>query len=423
MLPQFLSLPSVKAFAQAIVNDLGQRRSVLVILPQQINLQRMQDLIAQELSHEGLWWENVFVPPSNSLDGTLQRAAWLLESLQIPKTRWRGNRYLRDFLSIEELPDVIFLVGLDNIPDGHVREWLDFIKQWHQASHQARNTGKEPRAICVFTQAEQHLGDLPPADLYLEVYRWWGFPPKLEMRLACRQQDNPHEITPRDIWREHMLSSLIGGDWRLIERLWNIPDMEFSQLIRTLTAYAREKGWSKQMLRELGWKADLIGSRSRFGMLSVPPKQIEPFWIRGIVCASPEYGIEAHPAALAILDKQEEVKHRLWRAQTAIFLPRVEEIRRSVCKAISREKGKGWALRWNTPETQREIIAIRQNPLAIQLGYLETLLRDMSHFRAQQRYRFIISQARRIRNQIAHYQIASFQDFESLIDEFRKINV
>ena len=129
---------------------------------------------------------------------------------------------------------------------------------------------------------------------------------------------------------------------------------------------------------------------------------------------SPEAGVELHPAALALAGKSEALEQRLWRAQAALMLPRLDMVRHGICQQLAHRYGPKWPTRWAQPDSDEEIEQLRRSHLACQWGYLEYVLRSCPQFRGQRRLLPLVYRCRKIRNELAHYRPIEFREFQEI---------
>ena len=107
---------------------------------------------------------------------------------------------------------------------------------------------------------------------------------------------------------------------------------------------------------------------------------------------------------LALDKKDPEINHRLWRAQAALLLPMVDDIRRRVCNYFCATLGDDWAY------IDKELLS---SP--VELGKLKTYfdkLPDNSWEKRQ--WGNGINQTWMIRNDLAHYTPISYNAFYEL---------
>jgi hypothetical protein len=201
--------------------------------------------------------------------------------------------------------------------------------------------------------------------------------------------------------------------------LWNDVYDGTNHTAHRLADYAQKRGWTVELLKLLGaegWcQAWLVNSPP-----SRPDMQHIQLWGRGILSWTPEYGMELSSAALALMGRTDEIRHRLWRAQASILLPLLDGLRLRFCERFTRFYGPDWPVRWEQPQSYWEKIEVQENPLACQWGHLEHLVKNCSGLRAEYRWLHLIDTARVIRNRLSHYQTVEFRSYEALSREIRE---
>ena len=208
----------------------------------------------------------------------------------------------------------------------------------------------------------------------------------------------------------------------LAEYLWEHLNNSFDELTKCLRSYGDALGWTPAALRQWGAEGLLINSSGNHNRRSlVPPARRRMLWAHGALSWTPEYGLELHPAALVMLGRREDLKHRLWRGQATLLLPLIDGVRLTLCKQLSLRYGDDWPVRWSQPASEEEIAAVRDNPMACQWGYLEWLLRNCAHFRSERRLLPLASLMRWVRNELAHYRPVTLNDFDGIWQEIQRV--
>ena len=417
----FYQLPSVQQFLNTLATDLADRRSVFVLLPIGVDPTEVWSMLRGELWRRDFGFEEISLPnlpeshvPAVAL-GNVLRVRW--PAPEAPRT-------IAHLITAENLPDVVQLGGLDQLPASAREAWTSFVVQWAQASQNVADRGKEPTALCVLVPAPVMLPSMPESSVYLTVRWWWGFPSTLEMRLLCRLSNQSGDRDSVAQWREYVLPALAGNDVSLMEYLWDeLALFEESDLVFWLHSFAEQRGWSAAALQRWGSGELFTGSSRNPGHLALaPPPPLRTLWAHGTLGWTPEYGLELHTAALAALGQDQELNHRLWRGQAELLLPLVDHVRLSLCAHLTRLYGHDWPLRWHQPESLEERAALRRSPLACQWGYLEWLLKNCIPLRAERRWLPLVSLARWIRNAMAHYRPVTFHDFDGLQHEMKRLS-
>jgi len=409
---------SAQRFLKRLVADLERGCSALVLFPegedydslwQQVNRQLWQD----DYDCSGAWL------PELPADGTMPSALGDLLG-----ARWGSSRTLRTVESLaisEGLPDIIHLRGFGELTENAREKWLALVRRWADAVKSREAQGWRPTALCLMTSASS-LPDLPSEDVWLVTRWWWALPSALEMRLLCRQVSDGAggDVDLETKWREFIMPSLVGNDVGLARFLWKDLTRDSDHVTERLRTWAVEKGWTVEALAK--WKLER-GSTRAFQKdhvrVAQPSVQQQRLWARGLLNWTPEYGLMVSPAALVILQEHEAIKHRLWRGQVTLLLPLIDSVRLSLCQKWTKRYGRDWPWRWQLPRSDEEAEAVRSNPLASGWGHMEALLRLRDEMRHERTLLPLVSHARYVRNELAHYRPVAFQDFRVLWDRHR----
>ncbi len=105
------------------------------------------------------------------------------------------------------------------------------------------------------------------------------------------------------------------------------------------------------------------------------------------------------------MGKQNEIKHRIWRSQTNLVMPIIDELRIKIFAMTKNQLGKYW--------NHEEIPEVGELKFCF-----DRLPADSPHRR---NYFEIIRQARDVRNKLAHMDIITFREYEFLWKSWQKI--
>jgi hypothetical protein len=241
------------------------------------------------------------------------------------------------------------------------------------------------------------------------------------MQLLCRLGNSDEELSPASRWREYVIPALAGNDVSLAEYMWDKADLDADSLLSCLCSFGEEHTWTASFLQDCGaaeFTASVNGNTA--SSLRSPPMSHRTLWAHGALCWTPEYGPELHSAALALLGRYEEVRHRLWRGQASLLLPFIDSVRLSLCAYLSRRYGHDWPLRWRQPDSPDEVLALQESALSCQWGYLERLIDNCPHFRSERGFLSLVTAMRWIRNELAHYRPITLKDFASVLRKIRQ---
>lgn len=410
-------LPSVRSFLESVQKDLARSRSVITILPMGIEIEDIWIRLRTSLSHREFHCCEIVLPsisepdiPNKVVSQALALDAYLAKKPYI----------ISNLLGCPDLPEIIYLEGLDKLPWEAQKNWVAFIKEWARLTQDLSHLSQPLTSFCAFLQGESTLNIIPENNVHLSVSWWWGFPSVLECQLLCRVATEIPDYGPRQLWKEQVLPALSSGDTRLIEALWDCDHFCEKEMTNLLIEYAKIRGWVKEKIEI--WVASDLRNRidkcmRQNAASTVPPKNIRSLWSEGLICSTSEYGIELHSAALALLDEEQSLRHRLWRGQAKILLPYLDDLRLEICRRLTNYYGRDWPTRWDQPQQIEDGIAVRENPLATSWGYLSYLLQRQHALSPFYHLRPLVKMGRDLRNKMAHYQPVTFSDFEELVME------
>ncbi len=412
-------LPSVQRFLGRLIEDLASGRSLFVPLPAGISVRHVGDNLRTELARRDFAFQEVSL--ADDLGNDRPPLSVLSENLGI---HWSTDtpRTIENLLRAKHLPEIIILEDLDRASKNTCRSWGNFLVRWARVRQSWTEDKRYVPALCLLGPATSLLSEIPESNnVYLTVHWWWGFPSALETHALCRKSRYSDARAEKDRWRECVLSSIAGGDFLLASELWDIACLERTSLPAALCDLAVNRGWSRETLRE--WRVEDVVANygSLFREALNPPKELHTLWAHGIVGWTSEYGIETNAIALAVLERHDELNHRIWRGQAHLLLPIIDRIRLDLCNILTRRYGPEWPVRWFPPKLEVEVKAVCQNPLACQWGHLAHLLLEKKSIELESHWHSLAATIRDIRNQIAHFRPISFHDFERILDLAQQI--
>lgn len=406
----------MRRFGSLCAEELASGRSLAVVTPAWLECDELWPLLRSELTRLGSWFHEVRLDSDDALGASAALLGVKLDVAWEPRTAPRTAEYL----CACELPDVVVVSGVGELPQDAQQRWLGFLGSWGEAAKSRTDAGHRPSAICYPLKAREGLDpSLPPTDTHLSTRWLWAIPDALESHLLCRAvlDGSRH---PESRWREHVLADFCGGDVRLIELLWDTVLATREDIFLALEQYALELGWNTGWLeafeiQRLRRSAGEVGSA-----LGGPPDAWKSAWASGLAIATFEYGLEVHPAALVVLGAMDDAEHRLWRGQAQLLLPEIDSLRMAMCRALTDRFGRKWAFEHGEPLLEEEQRAVRESPLACGWGHLEFLVKSRKYFRSYLKWTPLLSSGRRIRNSLAHGRAIEFQDFVKLEAEAKK---
>jgi len=295
-------------FFDGIVDDLVQGRSVVTLIPKNIDPHEMWSVLRGILLHRDVDFKEI------SLCQISEGRAPIIEisdSLQLEWLPPETPHTLINLLGLENLPKVIYLDRFEQMPETNFASWANFLYQWSQANKGLRVKGQDSKCICIFVTAPCIMPYLPQSDVNLAIHWWLGIPSSVEFRLLCRSEEDSQYLDVKSKWREYLLPSIAGNDIYLAEYLWNDLHLDIMQLAKQLQDFAENQGWTENALKQ--WGSDRLRELTIFDRGSLSnflPEQFHNLWAQGAIAWTQEYGIELHTAALAVLKRHNELEHR-----------------------------------------------------------------------------------------------------------------
>ena len=192
--------------------------------------------------------------------------------------------------------------------------------------------------------------------------------------------------------------------------------------------------WESLEQPDVAWSIDDVIERvnevsGRYAVGQQPPENLRELWACGGLVYTPEHGLEVHPALLARSDRRATVEHMLWRGQSELLLPLVNEVRLKVCQDFTATYGSNWPVRWVAPLNEQDEEEVRRSPLGTELGHVNYLLQNLGvhnprHDLFEKRsLGDLILRAKNLRNEIAHYNPVALRDFIGLCEERKKTGI
>lgn len=413
-------LPSVQTFIRRIVDDISERRSVVAYLPMIVDPTWLSSRLDIELwHHREFAVEHIDVSLLSLSRGVVEALA---DALGTERPAPSAARTIASLINSDDLPEVIVLNNIETLEQVMQETWLRLISQWSQFSQNLPSRASPPSVLLAILQPARLTAKLIESDVRLAVHWWWGFPSILELRLLCRLANAGHSNgRSASRWQEHLLPDLVGGDVPLLDNLWNTEAADIEQILAQVEVVAQDKGWTSERLRQWGPVDVPRAPYSQFTRSSeAPPAALRTLWAQGALYSTQEHGIELHSAALALLGRQHELRHRLWRGQAELVLPVLDAIRIQLCSYLTRFYGNDWPVKWYQPDHPDEASAVRKNPLTCQWGYLEWLIRNCWGLQRERRWLTLVTPAAQIRNEIAHYRIINRSEFENVFAQYQR---
>lgn len=378
------TLPGPNRYVRNAGMQLRDHFNIIFLVPALIDRKDFRQSLLNCLENELQIWVRVFdLADSNSLS-----------PFELLKESFPGlKKYKNLEASVQDssLPGVILLDNFEGCPLLKRHEWLLALSRWADAS--SRCSGKHSLAL-IATHRAMEGQKLPNPELKLVYSVWSGMPSALDVQVLCRLKTERQDAESQ--WRENLLASLAGNDLNLADRLWDVILEGEEKIYCVLCQYALEKGWDPgQVNGELkNWRpmppgSDLsnILNSDKFRLLG-----------RGITIFTPEYGEEIHSALIALLNRKDELNHRIWRAQANLILPLIDDARRRICGYLIHTCAEGWGYEF-----------------PVELGPLGDYIRALDNRSwVKCQWGTGVNLAQSLRNKLAHYETISprsYHDF------------
>jgi len=419
-----LKLPGYQQLLDRLVEDVRQRRSVVIAVPALFHGIAFGSMLRYRLSSLGFDVRDVVLAMTGQDSSPGSPVTILTQLLGI---KWESAMPRTPAALIAQMPkdhlpfDVIHITGIGDLTPSEQSAWFEMFEVWGQASQNCIDQGEDPIVLLAIVPVSSVDG-LPKPNTHLAIHWFWGITSALEARLYCRIKQGDEQPSALSRWREYILSSLAAGDIDLIEFLWSDVRLDVSSLIERLCVYSEKQGWSAADFKDIDLRSLMRWERHHNNRQGYsPPPEILAMWACGAAYMTVEYGVEIHPSVLALCHMEEQLAHRLWRGQAELILPLIDQIRLQLCGYLTTKYGEGWPSLWELPESPEEQKAVIENPLAAEWGYLDRLLKSRRELHAERRWQALLPTARRLRNQIAHYQPIHYHEFEAFLNQTRSV--
>ncbi len=302
-----------------------------------------------------------------------------------------------------EAPDVILVQGFDEVAPSFQKETISLIRRWADHCH----AGGDKKSLCLVIPG--NLADKiyeirsQTTSSRLKIRYLAGIPSALEIQLISRAQSGGEFASVESHWRELLVSSLSGNDLDIAYLLGQSKLNDLDDINHVLKEYAGLNLWERSAFEKELKKWIPLAS----GIKPDIPQHTENMkllWKQTTVY-TPEYGEEIHPAGLALLEKYDEIKHRVWRAQTTLVLPIIDELRIKIYALLKNKLPNTWN-HLDIPEIGQIKYSLEQLPV------------DDS---SRQQFYDTVRHARDIRNKLAHTEVIALHEYVILWNSWQKI--
>ncbi len=403
-------LPGQSRLFKRIVDDLAANITAIVLIPDSTDWQEAEYLLEEALIEQAdyLLYHSLVLADCEDQSPVLN----LSEVFQLEWPDKNLPRTVQNLLINGGLPEAIFLRTFSAIPSQHRANWLECLIDFNRISLKDRI--KCP-AFCVLVPASDQLASHLLIRPGFNIYYWYNFSSLAEAE-SFYQREAAGQNMVTAMWESSLLASLVGARYDLAEKLVGVLDKDLFQLMDRLAAIAGEVGWDERDLQKEDLEYFLNGHcytpMEEFRLDS----GIRRLWALGLMEFSAEFGWEVPSWVLAALGLSEEVKHRIWRAQVKLAMPKINQLRLKVIQTLVEGHGCEW-LEWDTPCLERYNWQTgSDNPYGTELYHLWSILRyHKEKLRREQIFLAPLRQAFILRNKLAHYEIIEFAEYEELL--------
>ncbi len=398
-------LPSARRFADTMALDCIQGRNLLVLTGAQLASECLRRLLDDAIGRRR--GPRVQAVGLEIFSEAEQPSAFLARHAVSNEDAFRPGATEQDTTG---LPDTVFLLsGLERLSQSAQEIWAKYFHTW------TLYPATSAHVLVLATSTRPGRLRDATSDTRLAVHAWWRNLSTLEIHLLCKLCTDASEEWAAARWREAVLPHIAGYDTRLIAHLWDAVLQSEAELTAALRQHGEGLGLARAPLATL-WQGLRRASGGNTDASTLVGNWGQA-WSMGAVHGSDEHGVEFTAAALAVLDKHLDLRHRMWRGQAALLLPYLDHLRISVCRELTSTRGQDWPLRLGGRLfAGDERTRVELDPLATEFGPLEIILKE-SHHTATKRFHPLIKRARLMRNALAHYQPVSLSDYRELLAE------
>ena len=305
----------------------------------------------------------------------------------------------------DEAPDAILIQGFEKITPSKQKEAISFMRRWADVCH----TSGDTKSLCLIVPGDlaDKINEIRSGTTSsrIKIRCLAGVPSALEIQLTSRASLDTDFSNAESYWNEILVSSLSGSDMDLAYLLGKSNLCTLEDIIRTLREYAELNSWERSKFeKELrGWMPLVNGAKIEVPLHS---ENIRLLWMQ-ITVYTPEYGEEIHPAGLVLLGKDNEIKRRVWRAQTTLVFPVIDEMRIKIYSLLKDRILNTWEHQ-DIPEIGQIKYSLEQLP---------------SDSLERKQYYEIIRHVRDVRNKLAHMDVISLHEYKTLWKFWQKIRM
>ena len=371
----FWSLPGPESFCCTILENLVEGKNLILFLPERMpeGLKRtVKSATAQEAPEK--LFDELF---QSDFDPETSPLASLSRLFEVEADEeWSG-----EILSFETLVNSDSfknrILWIEDTNGLNLKEWLSFLSKYERAIRNRELVERTLFCFCIFGHPPESVEI--KEDICLKFLMWQGYVDFFDMILYGHW--NFPAFSEGGLRRElavNVAAGLALWDPEVIDRLAE------SLFQDTLSPY----GILEEMGRERGWAA----------------KGFEPSWENG-AREKRNRRFKDHSAYLALVDGQKELGSRIWKGQSTCLLPLIEEQRLTIIESL---KGR---LQLPFPSCYDHLIEEAED---LEIGHIWFQI-EKGSLQVAAPKKQQINKLRRLRNVLAHQQVAKLEDIDFLI--------
>ena len=417
-------LPTLRHYVAQVTQDLRDGRSVLWLVPRvsggewlvQMALNECQEHLCRDTRRV------VLEEPDQLAAGP---AEFLREVLDLPSDPLAatGVRHMQQTYQHEQLPGVLFLdatrLRTAQADIGRVsRQLARLYSDWVLADTSAAG-GRPlaPRPLLLASALPIEPDPIAVASVRASLRCYWGVLTQLDVRYAVQVCARDAGDVWMSTWADAVYAELAGFDLELVEWLWDRSPDNDADLGAVLQEYAHSRGWGRLVRPEL---LGLVRDANRIPRevsrsCLEPRRELWDAWLAGLVAVIPPGGVELHSSALALLGRDEDLQHRVWRGQVRTIMPVLDSARVALCSRLTDAFGPHWT-HFRAPVDTTSVSGDPNQPVT-EWGHLQAVWHsqqvESTHLA---RHRDEVLSFWKARNDLAHHRVLRRQRFRRVLE-------
>jgi hypothetical protein len=341
---------------------------------------------------------------------------YLLDYLEIPK-KIQSSLHLA--LKEDAWPDFLFIVGLETLEEEVKKRWLRFLKEWVDIQQtNSESFGNKVFFIMVNDLVQNDYSIMEEPELHYEYFN--KIFSQVDMKFLV-QSNYEGDMNAEYFWSSYVLAELALDDPFLLTTLLAKKNSDGEGVETSLRDYGIQLGWDKQLtairnLSQIFWKNDYHKFRS--GTI----EEFLPYWKEGFICYSAERGIEIHSAALVMINDQERLDRRIWRAQLSLFYNTLDIVRYKISRYLTETYGADWPNRVSL-RYEFDFVTTEKGPIS-EYGHLKRVIDSLYYEKGSKDLAELIEYVEvfwNARNKLAHYTPLNRKEFNTMVHYLEKI--